>query len=205
MSKIFTITGPSGSGKDTIADGILYLSGNRNIDDLSKFLRSYKTELQALKAEFPEVFIKTLVSHTTRSPRPGEKHGVNYYYITKEEFDNLPKVEETYYSGNYYCLSQDEVKNTRNGIVVVDIEGVKQVKAFNKDTYSFYIMTSPEVIEKRMEARGDTPEKIAERLKFAETTGEYNNADKCDHVIINDNIISTLREVYSVIVNKINN
>lgn len=204
MSKIFTITGPSGSGKDTIADGILYLSGNRSFDDLSKFLKTYKTELLALKAEFPEVFIKTLVSHTTRSPRPGEKHGVNYYYITKEEFDVLPKIEETYYSGNYYCLSQDEVKNTRNGIVIVDAEGVKQVKAFNKDTYSFYIMTSPEVIEKRMTARGDTPEKIAERLKFAETTGEYNNADKCDHVIVNDNIISTLREVYSVIVDRIN-
>lgn len=100
---VITVTGPSGSGKDSIVDGMLYAIGAKPYEELTPYVAAYASELKALnRPRFSPDSLAELVSHTTRAPRVGETNGKDYFFVTKEEFDKLAKVESTCYAGNYY-------------------------------------------------------------------------------------------------------
>lgn len=161
MSKIITITGPSGSGKDSLVDALLYVVGEKSVDDLGLFVKSYAKELDKLsiKNETNKPILKELISHTTRKPRNGEINGKDYYFVDKTTLDNTEMVEKTCYAGNYYGLSATEIRNfnAHVGIVIVDINGVEMVRNFNgkENTVSVFINVKYSDIENRMKARGD--------------------------------------------------
>jgi guanylate kinase/CYTH domain-containing protein len=175
--KIFILMGSSGSGKTTLGN---YLK---------------------------EIGIPEIVSHTTRKMRKGEIPGVTYYYITKEEFDKIEKIEWTEYpkgSGNFYCLSKQEVENklSQYGRVfaITDVNGVMQLKThYPNEVEVIYVYTSLEETERRMRARGDKEEKIQERLQHALQSGELLNYPYADYVIENNDLEESKKRLFQIV------
>lgn len=163
---IITITGPSGSGKTTL--------------------------LKAMRKDpkfgcFPE-----LVSNTTRESRPGEIDGVDYYFVSMDQFNNTPMVESTEYAGNKYGLSVDEVdikfKTYDACFVIVDRNGAESLKELYKhNVFSIFIDVNEDKLKERLVAR-DGEEKAAARLSFMKENNENNPDYKFyDYIVSNDN------------------
>ena len=134
------------------------------------------------------------VSATTRGPRPGEVDGVHYYFITKQEFEDMISrgefLEYDAHHSNYYGTprAQAEEKQAR-GPVLLDIEpmGAKQVKAAMPESVLIFIQPpTMEELERRLRGRGDTPEEqIAIRMERAKW--EMEQRSWYDYVVTNDN------------------
>lgn len=166
MSYIYVLFGPSGCGKNTIAEMI-------------------KEEFQC----------KKFVTDTTRKPREGEINHKDYNFVTKEEFlkgiEQSDYVEYTNYSGNFYGsrkASYEELLNQgENILLIMDIKGVLKLKElFPEKTKSVFIKSSFESLRERMINRGDSLESVNQRLKHLESTGEFDNEKYADIVIFND-------------------
>ena len=176
--KFIVISGPSGVGKGTIC--------NKLIDDS---LAEYS------------------VSYTTRSPREGEVDGVNYNFISRDEFERKIRegdfIEYNLYNGNYYGTSRDFVIDKLNkGIDVfteIDVNGAKNIKRMFSDALLIYIAPpSMEELKKRLIGRGtEDKDIIEERLKIAEEELKYKNM--YDYVVINDDIDKATRMVKDII------
>ncbi len=173
------ISGPSGSGKDSV--------------------------IQEVIKNHPEV--ECSVSATTREPREGEMHGVHYFFITKEAFeahisrDEL--LEYTNYVGNYYgtLISQIDDRLNRNVpcVLVIEVEGAANVKKeYPHCTTIFIKPPSMEELEKRLRSRGTEQEALVKkRLHRAEEELQY--AHEYDHVLVNDELSECAKQVFEII------
>ena len=164
---LFIISAPSGSGKTTL--------------------------LNLLREEFPD--IEYSVSHTTRSPRPGETDGRQYYFITKGEFEKKIAagdfLEYAVVYDNYYgtSISEIEKKLSAGKDIVMDIDpqGAMQMKEkTNRAVYIFIMPPSIEELRARLKSRNDTNETMELRLRDA--AGEIAYKDRYDYVIVNDKL-----------------
>ena len=164
---LIVVSGPAGSGKGTIL-GKLFQRG-------LNFAYS--------------------VSATTRQPRPGEQHGVNYYYITREEFEEKIRedgfIEYAEYVGNYYGTLKSEVEARRaagvNVILEIEVQGALQIKEKYPDAI-FILLLPPNysTLAQRLRGRGTEPEDvILMRLEQAKNELQYFNT--YDYVITNEN------------------
>ena len=161
---MIVISGPAGSGKGTV---------NAHLLQSGDFVYS--------------------VSATTRAPRPGEVDGVNYHYISREEFlsriESGDMLEYTEYCGNFYGTPLKEalevLESGKNLILEIEVEGAQNVKAAYPDAVLIMLLPpSFAVQEQRLRGRGtETPEKIAERL--TRTREELKQADRYDYVVYN--------------------
>lgn len=161
---LLVISGPAGSGKGTVNAKLLE-SGN--------FCFS--------------------ISATTRAPRPDERHGVNYYYITHEEFErrisNGEMLEFTSYCGNYYGTPKKEavavLESGKNLILEIEVDGAMQVKKKYPDAVLVMLLPpSYKVQEERLRGRGtETEEKILARLEQAKN--EVKKASEYDYIVYN--------------------
>lgn len=140
-----------------------------------------------------EYGIPELVSHTDREPRvkDNEIHGVNYYFVSSEDFRKVELVEYSNYSGSNYGLSVKEVESklATNDVVyaITDVHGINQVKMKYGDMVSVvFIKVDPEVAYQRMINRGDSLKKIKERMENAITNKEYDNWKYADFIIDNN-------------------
>lgn len=135
------------------------------------------------------------VSATTRAPRPGEKDGVNYHYITREEFlrriASGDMLEHTEYCGNFYGTPLKEAKEVlasgKNLILEIEVEGARNVKEKYPDAV-LVLLLPPSYAEQEARLRGratETEEKILERLERAKE--EVALADCYDYVVYNLN------------------
>ena len=179
-AKLYVITGPSGVGKGTV---------------LNKFFEKNKGD------------IIYSVSATTRKPREGEKDGVNYFFITKEEFEkeieNNEFLEWAKYSDNYYGTKKEFVLNSlKNGVsVILEIEaqGAKKVMQEHPECVSIFIMPpNMEELEKRLRGRKtESEDMILKRLNIVKS--ELEEAKNYKYIVINDKVekaFSTLQEIY---------
>ena len=133
------------------------------------------------------------VSATTRAPRPGEVDGVNYHFITKEDFisriENGAMLEYTEYCGNFYVTPKKEAEEVlesgKNLILEIEVEGAENVKKKFPDAVLVLLLPpSYSVQEQRLRGRGtETEEKILERLSRARE--EILHADSYDYVVYN--------------------
>lgn len=172
--KIYVLMGASGSGKTTIGN---YLK---------------------------ELGLPEIISHTTRPKREGEVDGVTYYYVTKEEFDKIEKVEQVQYGENFYCISKAEIDNKLNAsdrlFVICDVNGMEQVKAHYPDeVVVIYLYTSLKEMKHRMKKRGDSIENIKVRIQYAKKTQELDNGKYADFKIKNRDLKKTKRIVRKII------
>ena len=179
--KFIVISGPSGVGKGTICNKLL-------------------NEVNAWYS----------VSTTTRAPREGEVNGINYYFVTKDEF--LKKIDEgefleyNYYNDNYYGTSRKIVLDKMNeGVNVfseIDVNGARNIKKIFPDALLIYIAPpSMETLKERLIGRGTDPiERINERLKIAEE--EMKQVGFYDYVVVNDDLEKATNEVREIILNE---
>ena len=170
MEKAIIITAPSGAGKSTIAAHVL-------------------TEIEALDFS---------VSATTRAPREGEEEGLDYYFISKEEFlqliDDDAFVEwEEVYEGVFYGTLKSEIERIwdlgKAVLYIVDVVGAKDLKGyFGEKALSIFIEPpSIEVLEERLIKRGsEDSQNLQMRLERA--SREMKEKDDFDLVILNDNL-----------------
>ena len=150
--------------------------------------------------------LKFSVSATTRAPRPSETHGVHYYFVTKEQFEEMiasgQMLEYSAHAANYYGTPRAQAEEKMaTGSVLLDIEpnGAAQVKKAAPDAVLIFIMPpSMEELERRLRGRGDTPEdQIAMRLERA--VWEMEQRHWYDHVVVNDDAERCADEILKII------
>ena len=162
---LVVISGPAGSGKGTVN--------------------------QLLMQQTDYVFS---VSATTRAPRPGEVDGVNYHYITVEEFEKRIQADQlleyTKYCGNYYGTLKQQteavLESGKNLILEIEVEGAMNVKRLCPDSAVLIMLLPPsyEVQEQRLRGRGTEPEDVIQkRLERAREEMEY--LEQYDYVVYN--------------------
>lgn len=146
------------------------------------------------------------VSATTRAPRPGEINGVHYFFLTKEQFEQMIRedafLEYDAHAANYYGTPRAQIEEKReNGHVLLDIEpnGAKAVKTAAPDAVLVFIMPpSKEELERRLRGRGDTDEEqIIMRLERADW--EMQQRVWYDHVVVNDSVDRCAEEILKII------
>jgi guanylate kinase len=153
-----------------------------------------------------------IVSCTTREQREGEVNGVDYVFVTEDEFksafDDGLLIEHTKYSGNYYGLSYHEIESKLkkdHAFAIVDINGLQQLKAIYPYCTSIFIKTTKEHCTRAMIERGDSLIKVHQRLETFEDE-QYDALENCDYVVKNEYgdiskaicVITSIIEVHTV-------
>lgn len=150
------------------------------------------------------------VTTTTREMRTGETNGVDYFFISREEFLKRNKegkfVENTLYNDNFYGCGIDQVSD--NKIIVLDPNGLRAFKELNDDhIVTFYIECNKTTREARMRSRGDKEDKIKQRLENDVIDFDKKKIGKTDFVVATDNLTieQVADEIYTKYINKLNN
>jgi len=176
---VFIISGPSGSGKDTL--------------------------LVELFKKRPE--IKFSISSTTRKMRDGEKEGEKYNFISRESFENMINndrlLEYNEYVGNYYGTPKDPVvKATDNGfdmMIEVDVNGAYNIRKKLSSATSIFIMPpSFEELKRRLSKRGTETADVIEK-RMSEALGEIKRATEYDYIVVNGDIDKAVNDIVSII------
>lgn len=177
--KVIVISGPSGVGKGTVVQELL-----SNNDDCT-----------------------LSVSATTRAPREGEVHGVNYFFITKEEFQSRIKnnamLEYAQYCDNYYGTPRDyvqqSIENGKNIILEIEVQGALNVKSTMPEAVTVFVMPPSMIeLEKRLRGRGTEEEEvIQQRLKTA--IEEMRQSPKYDYIVINHTVNQCVNDIKTII------
>ena len=176
--RLFVISGASGVGKSTV---------------LGKVMNNNPT-------------LRFSVSATTRAPRPGETHGVEYYFITKEQFREMIErnafVEYDGHMANWYGTPKAQLEEKlERGVVLLDIEpnGAFRVKENRPDAVLVFIAPpSMEELERRLRSRGDTSEEQIEK-RLARASWEMEQSSKYDHVVVNHVVDTCAEEILKII------
>lgn len=172
------LSGPSGSGKGTLVKELI-----KN----EQFLLS--------------------ISATTRKPRQGEEEGVHYFFREREEFEtmiaNNELLEYAEFCGNYYgtpkAFIEESVKNGKDVILEIEVEGAMQVKEIYPDAvFIFIVPPSLTELENRLVGRNtETREVIERRLARAkEELGLYN---QYDYVVVNDRLVEAIDDINGIV------
>ena len=147
------------------------------------------------------------ISATTRAPREGEQDGVNYRFITKEEFEQRiaqgGMLEYAQYCGNYYGTPKKEVEQMRDAgrdvILEIEVEGAMKVRALCPDAVFLFIAPpSVEELRRRLNKRGtEAAEVIEERVSQA--ARELSYADRYDYIIVNGELEKAIQDFRTVV------
>nr|WP_208728827.1 guanylate kinase [Leptospira selangorensis] len=163
------------------------------------------TLIQMIRAKHPDLAFS--VSCTTRAPRPGDKEGVTYFFLNKEEFESgidkgefleWAKVHDNYYGTPAIFVNQC-MSAGKSVIMDLDVQGAAQVKQkLGKEAITIFILPpNEEEWEKRLRGRGtDSEESILKRIKNGKE--ELAHKDEFDHIIVNDKLeqaLSRLEEI----------
>ena len=153
------------------------------------------TLMKALMKEYGDSYALS-VSATTRNPRPGEMDGVDYFFVTRDKFEQMiaedALIEYAQYVGNYYGTPKEYVQQQldlgKNVILEIELQGALKIKEKFPDTVLMFV-TAPDAneLKNRLVGRGtETPEVIAARLSRA--CEESMGMEKYDYLVINDTI-----------------
>ncbi len=177
--RLLILSAPSGAGKSSLA--------------------------KALTESLPQSVVS--VSHTTRRPRPGEKHGEHYYFVTADDFAAMIRdgrfLEYAQVFDNYYGTAREPIERllAAGKVVILDIDwqGARRIKAAMPQAVSVFILPpSLEVLSQRLtDRRQDSDEIIARRMRDA--VAEMRHYSEFDHVVVNDDFEAALSDIKAII------
>ncbi len=181
MSKggVFVVSGPSGSGKDTVLKGLF--------------------------AENPDILFS--ISAITRAMRPGEKEGEKYNFISRENFEEMIKndllLEHNVFVGNYYGTPRIPVEKAvsegKDIIIEVDVNGAEQIRRKLPEAVTVFIMPpSFAELKRRLVGRGTESEELIEK-RLRSALDEIRRAEEYDYIIVNDDAATASQSLMSVI------
>jgi len=165
-----------------------------------------KTSLvKALLAQMKDIEVS--VSHTTRAMRPGEVDGLDYHFISKDEFENLVEadafLEHAQVFDNFYGTARSSIETRlaagADVILEIDWQGAQQVRAWKADAVSVFILPpSRNALEERLRGRGqDSEEIIARRMRDA--VSETSHYAEFDYLVINDQFELALQDLQAIV------
>lgn len=177
--RVFIISGPSGSGKDTV--------------------------LKKVFAKCPQIAFS--ISSITRPMREGEIEGEKYNFVSREHFEEMIKcgqlLEYNLFLGNYYGTPKEPVINCiesgKDIIIEVDVNGAEQIRKKIPDAVSIFIMPpSLEVLKNRLSARGTEKAEVIEK-RLHEALCEIKKAAYYDYIVVNDKLDAAVDDVTHII------
>lgn len=179
MSTVYIISAPSGSGKSTLVNQLLKTVPGLNFS----------------------------ISYTTRLPRGDERSGVEYFFVSKPEFEAMIErdefLEHANVFGNYYgtaCRFLREAEASGKDLVLdIDVQGAKQLKKKIPEAVSIFILPpNREELEGRLRSRGlDAEQVILRRLDTARR--EIENYSKYDYILVNDRLDQSADELKAIV------
>lgn len=176
---LFVISAPSGAGKTSLVSEMLRQDSRLGVS----------------------------VSHTTRPMREGEQEGVNYHFVSRDEFEAMIArgdfLEHADVFGNYYGTSQVWVRETlatgQDVILEIDWQGAKQVRRLIPECVSVFIVPpSAEVLRQRLVGRGTDAADAVER-RLAEAEEECRHAVEFDYLVVNDDFSTALADLLAIV------
>ena len=177
--ELIVLSGPSGVGKSTVISELL--SSRRDIH--------------------------FSVSFTTRQPRVGEEHGVNYNFVAREEFERMIRdnefLEYAQYVDNYYGTSlkiiEEKLQAGVDVLLDIEVQGAAKVREKCPEAVCIFIIPpSLEELSRRLRKRNtDSEDVIAQRL--AKAREECRECMKYDYLVVNDNVMSAAQEILSIL------
>jgi len=177
---LIVISGPSGVGKSSVRKALFDMPGQDLIYSISM---------------------------TTRKPRNGEKEGVDYYFVTKETFEEKIKngefLEWANFVGNYYGTPREKVEELLDEgmqvVLEIEVDGALQVRRQMKDAvFIFLVPPSKEALINRLKSRGtECANELQERIDKAEK--EYLLAYKYDYIVVNDEVNNAADRIMAII------
>lgn len=179
LGTLFVVSAPSGAGKTSL--------------------------VRALVERLPQIDLS--ISHTTRPQRPGEQHGRDYFFISKEAF--LTRVEAGGFLehaevfGNYYGTAKsaidERLERGDDVILEIDWQGAQQVRRQLPEACSIFIVPpSRAILEARLRNRGQDSEEVIAR-RMAQATAELSHFAEYDLLIINDRFDEALEELIAIV------
>ncbi len=176
---LFVVVAPAGAGKTTLVDALLKRESN----------------------------IRLSPSYTTRAPRDGEKDGVDYFFITRQQFERMIKagefLEHADVYGNYYGTSRKWIEAELSGdhdvLLEIDWQGAKQVRKLFPHMVGIFILppSLPE-LRNRLKSRGkDSPEAIEKRM--ASARDEISHVLEFEYIIVNEHFEEALADLMAVV------
>lgn len=176
---LIVLSGPSGSGKDTVLD----------------------------RVHAKDIPIQRSISMTTRQKRDGETDGVDYYFVTKDYFEKQiaakNMLESAVYSSNYYGTPKGPVdkwlEDGKTVVLKIEVQGAEKIKKIYPDCVSIFIMPpSIQVLEKRLRNR-ETDSEESIRMRMDAALGEMQCSEKYDYIVFNDILENTVEDICSII------
>jgi len=179
LGNLFVVSAPSGAGKTSLVNALL-------------------TRMAGVRVS---------VSHTTRAQRPGEVHGINYHFVSRDVFRELAEagdfLESAEVFGNFYGTSQRWVQQTlaqgEDVILEIDWQGAQQIRRQLAEAICITVLPpSRQALEQRLTGRGqDGPDVIARRM--AEAVSEMSHYAEADYLVINDRFETALDELCAIV------
>lgn len=180
IGKLYIISAPSGAGKTSL--------------------------VRQLVADTPD--LRVSISHTTRTMRPGERDGRDYYFVSVAEFQAMQAqqafLEHAQVFDNFYGTARQTVQDYLDGgldvVLEIDWQGAKQIKRLLPESVAIFILPpSIAVLEQRLRSRGqDDGQVIARRMRDAVT--EIGHYQEFDYLVVNDDFDEALAELKSIII-----
>ena len=176
---LFVVSAPSGAGKTSL--------------------------VQALVESTPSLHAS--ISHTTRTQRPGEQDGVNYHFVSQDQFAEMLNqgafLENAQVFGNLYGTSKEsvsqQVKAGKDVILEIDWQGAQQIRRQMPDAVSIFILPpSKHILKQRLEGRGQDSEQVI-NSRMAQATEQISHHVEFDYLIVNDDFDTALGELKALI------
>ena len=176
---VYIISAPSGSGKSTLVNELLKLTPDLDFS----------------------------ISYTTRRPRGSEQNGKEYYFVSREQFEQMVRADEfleyANVFGNYYGTARRFLKKAESKghdlLLDIDVQGAAQIKPKLSDAVSIFVLPPDrKTLEWRLRKRGEDDPKVIQR-RLDEAKREIENYRKYDYILINDDLEESIENLQAVV------